>query len=72
MFFSQDIAVKAAYDVIVCGAGPSGCTAALSAAREGLSVLLIESTSQLGGMAVSGHVSHWLGGRTQEGKWVVG
>lgn len=72
MFFSQDIAVKAAYDVIVCGAGPSGCTATLSAAREGLSVLLIESTSQLGGMAVSGHVSHWLGGRTQEGKWVVG
>ena len=72
MKFSQDIPIKADYDVVVCGAGPAGCAAALSAAREGLSVLLVESTSQLGGMAVTGHVSHWLGGRTQEGEWVVG
>lgn len=60
------------YDVVVCGGGPSGCTAALAARREGLKVLLIENTGQLGGMAVTGHVSHWLGGRTQEGEWVVG
>lgn len=60
------------YDVIVCGGGPAGCAAAIAARRMGLSVLVVESTSQLGGMTVSGLVSHWLGGRTQEGEWVVG
>lgn len=60
------------YDVVVCGGGPAGCAAALAARREGLSVLLLESTGQLGGMAVNGLVSQWLGGRTQEGEWVVG
>lgn len=72
MKFEKDITISDAYDVVVCGGGPSGCAAALSAAREGLKVLLVESMGQLGGMAVSGHVSHWLGGRTQEGEWVVG
>ncbi len=60
-----------ARDVVVCGGGPAGCAAALAARREGLSVLLIEGQGQLGGMATSGHVSHMLGGRTQEGEWVV-
>jgi hypothetical protein len=72
MKFEKDINLIESYDVIVCGGGPSGCAAALSARREGLKVLLVESMGQLGGMAVSGHVSHWLGGRTQEGEWVVG
>ena len=72
MIYTKEIQETGAFDVVVCGGGPAGCAAALSARREGLSVLLIESTGQLGGMAVSGHVSHWLGGRTQEGEWVVG
>lgn len=72
MKFEKEINSIETYDVVVCGGGPSGCTAALSARREGLRVLLVESMGQLGGMAVSGHVSHWLGGRTQEGEWVVG
>ncbi len=38
------------YDVIVVGAGPSGMTAALSAARNGASVLLIEKNGYPGGM----------------------
>ncbi len=38
------------YDVIVAGAGPSGMTAALSAARNGAKVLLIEKNGFLGGM----------------------
>ena len=59
-------------DVVVCGGGPSGCAAALAARREGLRVILIEAMGQLGGMAVTGLVSQWLGGRTQEGEWVVG
>ncbi len=72
MKFEKEIQEIESYDVIVCGGGPSGCAAALAARREGLKVLLVENMGQLGGMAVSGHVSHWLGGRTQEGEWVVG
>ena len=61
------------YDVVVCGGGPSGTAAALAARRAGLKVLLIEGQGQLGGMGVSGLVSHWLGGRSSDGRqWVVG
>ena len=34
--------VKAKVDVVVCGAGPAGCTAAIAAARAGASVMLVE------------------------------
>ena len=70
--FERSIPVARTYDVVVCGGGPSGCAAALAAKREGLTVLLIEGQGQLGGMATSGMVSHWLGGRNQKGEWVVG
>ncbi len=70
--YLRQIPVTQSYDLVVCGAGPSGCAAALAARRAGLSVLLIEAQSQPGGMATSGLVSHWLGGRTQRGDWVVG
>ena len=72
IIYKQNIPVAGEYDVVVCGGGPSGCTAALSSKREGLKTLLAEGMGQLGGMAVTGLVSHWLGGRTQEGEWVVG
>lgn len=72
ILYQQNIPIYNEYDVVVCGGGPSGCAAALAAKREGLKTLLIEGTGQLGGMAVTGLVSHWLGGRTQEGEWVVG
>lgn len=72
MKYSVELKELPSFDVVVCGGGPAGCAAALAARREGLSVLLLESTGQLGGMAVNGLVSHWLGGRTQEGEWVVG
>ena len=41
--------MKDMYDLIVCGAGPSGMCAALSAARLGLSVLLIDQNAFPGG-----------------------
>ncbi|MCG8306662.1 MAG: FAD-dependent oxidoreductase [Cytophagales bacterium] len=72
MEYKTQILDGKAYDVVVCGGGPAGCAAALSAARQGLRILLIESMGQLGGMAVTALVSQWLGGRTQEGEWVVG
>lgn len=42
------------YDLIVCGAGPGGTAAAISAAREGKRVLLIDATGCLGGYWTSG------------------
>lgn len=51
------------YDFIVCGGGMSGFAAAVSAARKGLSVALIERTGCLGGTATSAGVNHLLGGR---------
>ncbi|MFA5015880.1 MAG: FAD-dependent oxidoreductase, partial [Actinomycetota bacterium] len=43
------------YDVIICGGGTSGCSAAISAARAGANTLLIERIGSLGGqMNISG------------------
>jgi len=39
------------YDVIVCGGGFSGVSAAISAARKGATVLLLDATNCLGGAA---------------------
>ena len=47
------------YHVIVIGGGPSGCAAAIAAAREGKRTLLMEATSALGGMATMGLVPFW-------------
>lgn len=49
--------VKESYDIIVVGGGVAGCSAALSAAREGKSVLLIEKHINLGGLATIGLIS---------------
>lgn len=53
------IAVDDRWDVIVIGGGPAGCTAAISAAREGAKTLLIEAMGQLGGMGTAGMVPAW-------------
>lgn len=55
----KHISMNDGWDVIVCGGGPSGCTAACAAAREGARVLLIESTGAIGGMSTSGLVNAW-------------
>jgi len=47
------------YDVIVIGGGPTGCTAAAAAAREGASTLLVESTAMLGGSGTGALVPVW-------------
>ncbi|MBK8914715.1 MAG: FAD-dependent oxidoreductase [Phycisphaerales bacterium] len=44
------------FDVIVIGGGPAGCAAAIAAAREGASVLLVEQHGCLGGMGTAGLV----------------
>ena len=49
------------YDVIVAGAGPAGVAAAVSAARLGAHVCLLEQSGIVGGVATSGMMSHWTG-----------
>lgn len=48
-----------AWDVIVVGGGPAGCTAAAAAAREGARTLLIEGSGNLGGSGTSALVPAW-------------
>ncbi len=56
---AREIPLNEAYDVIVAGGGPAGCTAAVAAAREGARTLLVEATGCLGGMGTSGLVPCW-------------
>lgn len=53
---SRRIKVVGDVDVVVVGGGPSGVAAAISAARNGLKVILVERHPYLGGMATGGLV----------------
>lgn len=55
--YSRNIPVEDGYDVIVAGGGPAGCAAAISAARLGAKVLIVEALGCLGGMGTSGLVT---------------
>ena len=57
--FQRNIDVEGPYDLVVAGGGPAGSVAAISAARLGAKVLLLEATGNLGGMGTSALVSAW-------------
>ncbi len=57
----RDISVLADADVVVAGGGPSGFAAAITAARAGLQVILIERYGFLGGLATAGAVGTLCG-----------
>lgn len=52
----RTIPIEDGFDLVVAGGGPAGCASAISAARLGLKVLLVEATGSLGGMGASGQV----------------
>ncbi len=56
------------YDLVVAGGGMSGVSAAVSAAREGLNVLLVEKSGMLGGMGTSGLITMMMTSR----RWFYG
>ena len=55
------------YDLIVCGGGFAGTAAAVAAAREGASVLLVEKGNALGGAAGNSLVHPFMGYSTHIG-----
>ena len=62
---------KGKYNVIVVGGGIAGVSAAVSAAREGMSVLLIEKQINLGGLATGGLISWYEPLCNGEGEQIV-
>jgi hypothetical protein len=55
----RTLPIEEGYDLVVAGGGPGGTGAAISAARLGAKVLLVEATGCLGGMGTSALVSAW-------------
>ena len=53
----SSLPVYASAEVVVCGGGVAGVFAAVSAAKEGRDVLLIEHFGMLGGSATAGLVT---------------
>lgn len=54
---SKQVPVAGAFDVVVCGGGPSGFIAAIAAARGGARTAMIERYGFAGGMATAGFVA---------------
>jgi hypothetical protein len=66
---AKEIPVRTQVDVLVVGGGPSGITAAIAAAEDGLNVLLIESRSFVGGnMTIGLPILGFLG---QKGNQII-
>ncbi|MBU6302684.1 MAG: FAD-dependent oxidoreductase [Verrucomicrobia bacterium] len=57
---ARDLTVNNDADVIVCGAGPAGVTAAITAARAGAKVRLFETHGSLGGVWTSSLLGYLL------------
>jgi hypothetical protein len=57
---AHDLPLNTGADVIVCGAGPAGVTAAISAARAGAKVRLFEAHGSVGGVWTSSLLGYLL------------
>jgi hypothetical protein len=58
---SRQTEVYGEYDVVVLGGGPAGMAAAVAAAKEGCSTLLVERYGFLGGMGTAAGVTNFCG-----------
>lgn len=69
--YSKTVPVKKAYDVIVCGGGVAGVAAAVSAAQNGMSTLLLEKSNILGGLGTLGLINLFVPMCNGRGKQII-
>ena len=69
--YSKSIPVKKQYDVIVCGGGVAGVAAAVSAAQNGMSTLLLEKSNILGGLGTLGLINLFVPMCNGRGKQII-
>ena len=69
--YFKSIPVKKPYDVIVCGGGVAGVAAAVSAAKNGLSTLLLEKSNILGGLGTLGLINLFVPMCNGRGKQII-
>lgn len=69
--YSKSIPVKKQYDVIVCGGGVAGVAAAVSAANNGFSTLLLEKSNILGGLGTLGLINLFVPMCNGRGKQII-
>ena len=67
---TKTVPIVGNYDVVVCGGGPAGFVAAISAARMGCRTALVERLGFLGGTATAGLVMP-ISGFYHNGKRVI-
>lgn len=68
---TKKLTVKKEYDVIVCGGGVAGVAAAVTAAKQGCSTLLIEKSNILGGLATLGRINLFVPMCNGRGKQII-
>ncbi len=68
---TKTLNVKKKYDIIVCGGGVAGVAAAVTAANNGYSVLLIEKSNILGGLATLGLINLFVPMCNGRGKQII-
>ena len=69
---ARQLTLYGTYDVVVAGGGIAGVAAAVAAARSGASVLLLERSFGLGGLATLGNVTVWLPICDGMGRQIIG
>ncbi|MBR3577136.1 MAG: FAD-dependent oxidoreductase [Clostridia bacterium] len=68
---TKKLTMKKQYDVIVCGGGVAGVAAAVTAAGEGHSVLILEKSNILGGLATLGLINLFVPMCNGRGKQII-
>lgn len=66
--FNSEVPVIAQADVLIVGGGPAGIGAAIAAARQGVTTILVEAHGFLGGMATAGLVGPFMTSYSPDGE----
>ena len=69
--YTKTLPIKKKYDVIVCGGGVAGVAAAVSAAKNGCSTLLLEKSNILGGLGTLGLINLFVPMCNGRGKQII-